>query len=217
MTYTHSKIRLLLSLCCLVAASLAVIAQTPNAKMTPTMTKADRTQLLKRFDDATKQTLDAVTKLTDAQWNYKAAPEKWSVGETLEHITITEGFLLKTVQDALAAPANPMWAERTRGKIEILERRMLNREIKAQAPEPIVPTGKLTRAEVMARFKSHRAATRKLMAVTQAEVHAHTQDHPEPTFGTLSAYQWLIFTALHNLRHNLQIEEVKTGAGFPKA
>ncbi|NOT61833.1 MAG: DinB family protein [Acidobacteria bacterium] len=147
----------------------------------------------------------------------KAAPNKWSVGEILEHIAKTEGLLIGSVEKMLTEPVNAAWAEKTKGKTAIIERRMLNREVKAQANEMLVPSGKLTRAEVMAQFKANRAATRKLIANTKAEVHAHTQDHPEPTFGTLSAYQWLVFTALHNLRHNLQIEEVKASPGFPKA
>lgn len=213
MIYADSKFRILLVVCCFVTVSIAAVAQTPVA----TMSKEDRAQLLRRFDEATEQTLATVEKLSDAQWSYKSAPEKWSVGETLEHITITEGFLLKMAQDALAAPANPDWAEKTKGKTEIIERAMLNRQVKAQAPEPIVPTGKLSRAEGIAKYKAARAQTRKFVAEAQAEVHAHTLDHPVPEFGTLSAYQWLIYITLHNRRHNLQIEEVKTSAGFPKA
>ncbi len=198
-------------LCCLCAGSLLAMAQTPA------MSKNDRQALLKRFDDSSAQTLAAVEKLSEAQWAYKAAPDKWSVGETLEHITMAEGLLFGMVEKTLASPVNPAWAEKTKGKTEFIERAMLDRSTKAQAPEMIIPTGKLTRAEVLAKFKTVRAQTRKFVAETNAEMHAHTGNHPVPAFGTLSAYQWLIYISLHNLRHNQQIEEVKASASFPKA
>jgi hypothetical protein len=43
----------------------------------------------------------------------------------------------------------------------------------------------------------------------------HTADHPFAVFGTLNAYQWLIYIPLHNIRHNQQIAEVKASAGYP--
>ena len=207
------ELRIFTFLCCLFAGSLLATAQTPK----PVMSKDDRQALLKRFDDSSAQTLAAVEKLSDAQWTYKAAPDKWSVGETLEHIILTEGLLFGMVEKTLATPANPAWVEKTKGKTEFIEKAMLNRQMKAQAPEMIVPTGKLTRAEALAKFKARRAATRLFVAKTKAEVHARTADHPVPEFGTLSAYQWLIYISLHNLRHNLQIEEVKASTNFPKA
>jgi hypothetical protein len=44
----------------------------------------------------------------------------------------------------------------------------------------------------------------------------HTVDHPFPIFGTLNAYQWLIYIPLHNMRHDQQIAEVKASPGFPQ-
>ncbi len=213
MIRNNLKLCILTGLCCLFANSLLATAQTPN----PKMTGDDRKALLKRFDDASAQTLAAVEKLSDAQWVYKPAPDKWSVGETLEHITLAEGLLFDMIEKSLAAPANPAWAEKTKDKIAVIERVMLDRSMKVQAPEAIVPANKLTRAEVMAKFKARRDATRTFVAETKADLRARTTDHPFPAIGTLSAYQWLIYTALHNLRHNQQIEEVKASAMFPKA
>ena len=93
--------------------------------------------------------------------------------------------------------------------------RLVNRMGKAQAPEAIVPTGKVPRAELMAKLKAVRAKTRKFAAETTAEMNSHTAEHTFPVFNTLSAYQWLIYIPLHNIRHNQQIEEVKANANFP--
>ena len=189
------------------------LSQAPE-KNTPTMTKQELDKAIKLLLDSQKETLDAIKGLSDTQWNYKAAPEKWSVGEVAEHIWLAEGLLFGAVERALAAPENANWEEQTKGKNERLEQLLLNRNGKAQAPEQIKPTGK-TRAEVMKGLEESRAKTLKFTKETKLALKSHTQEHPFKVFGLLNAYQWLIYIPLHNLRHNQQILEVKASAGFP--
>ena len=196
----------------LLAGSLLTAAQTPETKMS----KEDRAKVLKWLDESNAQTIAAVEKLSDAQWSFKAAPGKWSVGEVVEHIMLAEGTLFAQMEKALAAPVIPDWAVKTKGKADFIERVMVKRQGKAQAPEAIVPSGKIPRAELMAKLKAARAKTREFTAKTEDEMHSHTTDHVFPVFNTLSAYQWLIYIPLHNIRHNQQIEEVKANANFPK-
>lgn len=180
------------------------------------MTAEERAKTLTWLRDSQKQTLDAVEGLSDEQWNFKPAPGKWSVGEVVEHIYLAEGLIFKQVEAAMAAPFNPNWKEKTKGKSEFIERVMVNRTGKAQAPEQIVPVGKLTRSELMEKLKSARAATIKFAEQTEAPLKSHTSEHPFPVFNTLSAYNWLIYIPLHNIRHNQQIDEVKASPNFPK-
>ena len=197
--------------------SFMAMAQTPSATApTPKMSDEDRAKALKWLDESYAQTIAAVEKLSDAQWSFKSAPEKWSVGECVEHIMMAEGLLFGQVEKALAAPVPAEWAEKTKGKTEFIERVMVKRQGKAQAPEAIVPSGKIARAELMTKLKEARAKTRKFAVETQAEMNSHTADHIFPVFNTLSAYQWLVYIPLHNLRHNQQIDEVKAHANFPK-
>lgn len=186
------------------------------SQTTPTMTKEERDKAIKLLLDSQKETMDFVTALSDAQWNYKPAPEKWSAGEVAEHIWLAEGLLFAAVERSLAAAENPNWEEQTKGKNERLEQLLLNRTGKAQAPEQIKPTGK-TRAEIMQGLKESRAKTLKFARETKLALKSHTQEHPFKVFGTLNAYQWLIYIPLHNLRHNQQIAEVKALPNFPKS
>ena len=197
----------------LLAGNLLATAQTPETKMS----KEDRSKVLKWLDESYAQTIASVEKLNDGQWAFKAAPEKWSVGEVVEHIMKAEGLLFAQMEKALAAPVIPDWAEKTKGKADFLERVMVKRQGKAQAPEAIVPSGKVPRAELMKQLKAARAKTRKYAVKTKDDLHSHTTDHVFPVFNTLSAYQWLIYIPLHNFRHNQQIEEVKANANFPKS
>lgn len=179
------------------------------------LTTEERAKAIKYLKDSQKEFLDLVEKVSDEQWKYKPSPERWSVGETAEHIALSEGLIFGAVLGALQSPANPDAEAKTKGKTEFLEKILVDRTRKASAPEAIVPTGK-TRAEIMKLFTESRAKTLKFAEETQAPLKDHTYDHPFPVFGTLNAYQWLVYVPLHNLRHNLQIAEVKASEGFPK-
>ncbi len=202
--------QLLLALCLGFACHTSLAAEDPN------MTTEDRAKVIKLLNDSHRQTLELIEGLSDEQLKFKPAPEKWSALEVAEHIWMAEGLLFGAVEGALAAKQNPEWETKTKGKTEFLERVMVSRERKASAPENIVPSGKLSRAEVIAKLKEARAKTLKFTEETKLPLKAHTLDHPFPVFNTLNAYQWLIYIPLHNIRHNQQIEEVMANADFPK-
>jgi hypothetical protein len=201
--------KLLLALC------VGFICHASLASEDPNMTAEDRAKVIKLLNDSHKQTLDLIEGLNDEQLKFKPAPEKWSALEVAEHILMAEGLLFSAVERALAEKQNPEWETKTKGKTEFLERVMVSRDRKAQAPESIVPSGKLTRDEVISKLKAARAKTLKFAEETKLPLKAHTVDHPFPVFSTLNAYQWLIYIPLHNIRHNKQIEEVKADPNFP--
>lgn len=199
------------------ALALALVCAWPALAQTePKMTMEERAKLIQWLNESQAETIAAVEKLSDAQWSWKAAPEKWSVGECVEHIMLAESTLMAQAEKALAAPPNPDWAEKTKGKAEFIERVMVKRQGKAQAPEAIVPMGKIARAELMKKLREARARTLKFAETTQLPLKAHTSEHPFPVFGTLNAYQWVIYIPLHNIRHNQQIAEVKANLNFPQ-
>jgi len=200
----------------LLVFSLCIFCHAALAADEGKITAEERAKVIKLLKESQAETLEALEKLSDEQLKFKAAPEKWSVLEVAEHILLAEGLLFGAVQRAAASTPNPDWETKTKGKTELLERVLPDRSGKAQAPESIVPTGKLARAELIAKFKEARAKTLKFAEETQLPLKAHTLDHPFPIFGTLNAYQWLIYIPLHNIRHNQQIAEVKANANFPK-
>jgi len=179
------------------------------------MTAAERTQLLQWLDESHKEFFAAIDAVSDAQWKWKPAPERWSVGETAEHIVLAEAMLFDSAQKAMSAPVNPAWETQTKGKTEFIIRVMPSRQGKAQAPEPIVPRQGLTRAQIKERFEQQRVAILKFANDPTLALKEHTLDHPFPIFGTLNAYQWLIYVPLHTIRHDKQIAEVKATPGYP--
>ncbi|MGH9767378.1 MAG: DinB family protein [Blastocatellia bacterium] len=205
-----TSVQLLLVLCIGFTCHASLASEDPN------MTAEDRAKVIKLLNESHKQTLDLMEGLSEEQLKFKSSPEKWSVLEVAEHLSMAEGLLFRAVQGALASKQNPEWETKTKGKTEFLEQVMVSRDRKASAPESIVPSGKLTRDEVVAKLKESRAVTLKFAGETKLPLKAHTLDHPMQVFNTLNAYQWLIYIPLHNIRHNKQIEEVKSDPNFPK-
>ena len=182
----------------------------------PHMTPEERAKVVKLLLDTQKEYLDSLENLSDEQWKFKPSPFKWSVGEVAEHIVLSEVALFSIVERALAQKPNPDWESKTAGKDAFIEKVMPSRDRKAQAPYEIRPTGKLSREEVIKRYKEVRAKTLAFAQKTDLPLKAHTVEHPFPVFNTLNAYDWLIYIPLHNLRHDKQIAEVKASAGYPK-
>lgn len=195
---------------------MLLVLSAPMFAADANMSPEERTKVLNYLAESRKEYLASIDGVSDAQWKWKPAPTRWSVGETAEHIVLAEALLFDSVQKAVNSPANPAWEEQTKGKTELIEKVMAPRMGKAQAPEPIVPTGGMTQAQVRERFEKQRVEIEKFAAETQVPLKEHTVEHPFKMFSTLNAYQWLIYVPLHTERHDKQIAEVKATAGYPQ-
>lgn len=182
----------------------------------PRMTAAERAKVVSLMRSSQTEYLSLLENVNEAQWNYKPSPFKWSVGQTAEHIVLAETRIFGIIQRALAQKPNPDWESKTAGKEQVLERILPGRVGRAQAPFEIQPSGKLTRDEVIKRFKEIRAKTLAFAQQTDLPLKEHTFDNPFPVFSTLNAYDWLLYIPFHNLRHDKQIMEVKASPGYPK-
>jgi hypothetical protein len=194
---------------------LCLALATPAFSSDATLSAKERADLIQYLKDARTEFVDSVSSLSDRQWRWKPTPERWSVGECAEHIVLSEEMLFAKAKEAMHNPPDPDWATKTAGKTEILLQVMAQRKGKATAPEEIVPTGKMSRAEIMSRYASQRDATLKFVETTDIALKEHIAPHPFPVFNPLNAYQWVLYIPLHNMRHDKQIAEVKATPGFP--
>ena len=152
--------------------------------------------------------------MTDEQWKWKPAPDRWSVGEVAEHVVLAEASQFANVKKAIASAPDPAWEVKTKGKTETLVAVLAPRLGKAQAAEAIVPKGGMTQAQVKDRFEKQRSEMVKF--ATEADVPLKQSTVDNPFFGPLNGYQWLIYAPLHTMRHDKQIAEVKATAGYPR-
>lgn len=200
--------------------AVSAFAQTaPQAAMqgpSATLTSQERDVAVKQFETTRDNFLKSIAGLSEKQWTFKPAPDRWSVAEVAEHITISESTLLGLVQQRLmTSPAAPEKRAQVKGKDELIEEKVPDRSHKAQAPEFLKPTGRWpTEAGLVKAFETERAATIEYVRTTNDDLRDHFFDHP--AFGTLDGYQWLLLISTHSARHTAQIEEVKADPNFPK-
>lgn len=192
----------------LLVFSLPVFAADPH------MTKGERANALQWLEESRAEFLAAVGGLTEAQWKWKPAPDRWSVGEVAEHVVLAEAGQFANVKKCIAATPDPDWEVKSKGKTERLVAVLAPRLGKAQAAEAIVPKGAMTQAEVRERFLSLRTEIVKFAVETDAPLKQGIVDNV--FFGPLNGYQWLIYAPLHTMRHDKQIAEVKATPGYPK-
>jgi uncharacterized damage-inducible protein DinB len=159
--------------------------------------------------------LDAVKGLSDAQWNFKPGPDRWSIAECAEHITLSEESIMGLVRERVVkTPGDPAMLKQTAGKDDKVHAVITDRSGKAQAPEFLKPTGKWkTRDELIAAFKTSRDRNIQYIDTTTDNLRGHAAPHP--AMGPLDAYQWVLLLAAHSERHTAQIREVMTDSGYP--
>src|SRR3954453_21327054 len=214
-----------LSLLAVALSALPVYAQTSTApaaeKTSPaaasTLTKEESTRAIDYMKQTQKEFLDAINGVSDAQWKFKAAPDRWSIAEVAEHIAVTEDMIWKLVSEKMMkAPATPEKRVEVAGKDELILTKIPDRSRKAQAPEQLRPTGRFaTKDELAKAYDSTRTAEIAYVRDTQEDLRDHFEEHP--AFKTMDAYQWLLFNSAHNKRHTAQIMEVKADPNYPKS
>jgi len=214
MNVKKSAVMLTLGLFCLGLGLVAAQTATPAAS-TP-LTPEERDAALKLFQTTHDNFLKSISGLSQKQWTFKPAPDRWSVAEVAEHITVSESTLGGLVeQKIMQSPAAPEKREQVKGKDQIILERVPDRSHKAQAPEFLKPTGRwASEAELTKAFEASRKANMDYVRTTNDDLRDHFFDHP--AFGPLDGYQWLLLISTHSARHTAQIEEVKADPNFPK-
>ena len=177
------------------------------------VTKADRDTLVAHLKKTEAAFLKSIDGVSDAQWTWKSAPDRWSVAETAEHITKAEDMLRGMVEGMMKTPAAPDLLAKTKGKEDVILKVIPDRTKKAQAPEPLVPKGSFaTKAALIEAFKAARAKT---LAVAGGTSDLRAYGMAGLPVGEVDAYQGILFLSAHTERHTKQIEEVKATTGYP--
>lgn len=178
------------------------------------ITPADRQKAIKYLEKTRADVLAATKGLSDAQWNFKQAPDRWSVAEVTEHIAAAEDLLMAMiVNKVMKAPARTE-NEDIKAIDELVLQRIPDRSVKAQAPEELRPSNKFgSPKESLKHFTESRANTIKFLNDTK-DLRLHAVD--SPLGKKLDGYEWVLFIAAHSERHTKQLNEVKADTGFPK-
>ncbi len=177
------------------------------------LNQAEKDRALQYLDSTRKGVLEATKGLSEAQWNFKAGPDRWSIAQVMEHIAAAEDFIRGiVVEKVMVAPAVP---GRDLKKIDDGVIAMVpDRSQKAQAPEPLVPTNRFGTPEGSVKhFLESRAKTEEFLKTTSG-LRDHAVDSPLGV--KMDGYEFVLFIAAHSERHTKQILEVKADPNYPK-
>jgi hypothetical protein len=197
----------------LIAALLLAVAPAQAQNLT----KADRQQLVKYLKETRDNVRKATKGLSPAQMSFKAAPERWSVAECLEHIASAEDYLYDLIQSkAMTAPApagsfDAAKAHEVDAKIKVM---ITDRSQKAQAPEPLRPNNRY--GSTKGSWQHFAESRKRTIEFVQKENGLRDHAMDSPVAKGMDAYQWVLFLAAHSARHTAQINEVKADPNFPK-
>jgi hypothetical protein len=193
-------------------AFLLVMATAAPAQQ---LTQKEKGQALAYLESTKTNLLEATKGLSEAQWNFKPAPDRWSVAQVMEHIAASEDFIRDGLIKDKVMVSPPGQSDRDIKKIDEAVLTMIpDRTHKAQAPDPLQPRNRFgSPDESLKHFLESRVTTEQYLK-SSAGLRDHVMDGP---VGKMDGYEFILFIAAHCERHTKQIEEVKADPNFPKS
>ena len=156
----------------------------------------------------TRQTLrDAVDGVTPEEATWTPGPDRWSVIQYVEHLSVSDDGLVRVVKRIMAEPATPETLEErtereTRIRATVIPRGVNN------APAELRPSGEYaTVAEAMLAFEAARDRTIEFTRTVEGDLRSHFWNHG--VLGPMDAYQWLMGNARHVETHSGHIRELR--------
>jgi hypothetical protein len=173
------------------------------------------------FLQQTQNALVGATKgLSEAQWKFKPAPDRWSIAENLDHIVIVQERVLGRILIQLAnAPAPP--ADLDYKVVDaIVINHFPNRLTKYSAPEFVRPVDQMAPVELLNRLRTNYEGLTGCLESTPG-LRQHALESPplkgvsKGAYESMDGYQWILAAAAHTDRHTKQILEVMADPGYP--
>ena len=176
-------------------------------------------RLLSELDAAEERATALASHLTLHQLNWKPSPTKWSIGNCLDHLAISNEVYLEALSDALVDQPHAVADEITPGW---LGRWFIRRFIapspesaRVRAPRKTRPAPEVD-ASVLDRFLASNAAARAVVHRAAAyDVNRIRFRNPFVPLVRFTVGTGLEIVAKHEQRHLLQGERVRASSGFP--
>jgi DinB superfamily len=168
------------------------------------MSPEKRSEIVQVLEASRKVFNDASAGLSEAQAGTSPGPGRWSVLQCVEHVTIVEQRFLGMLESANSVDSLVI----DLNKEAELFGRVTNRAERAQAPEPVQPSGRFSSlAEAVKIFNAARDRTVAFATERAADVHTLACEHRR--FGPLNGREMLTVIAAHARRHAEQMREVR--------
>jgi hypothetical protein len=172
------------------------------------MAPEERSEIVRALEDSRKEFCAAVEGVSEEHAKVSPAAGRWSVLECVEHVAVVEQRFLSRLEVAGQPPAPPP----DKQKEAELAVRVTDRASRAQAPDPVQPSGRfLSLAQALEYFNAARTRTIEFATARCDDLYHLAWEHPR--FGPLNGNEVLVITAGHARRHAAQIREVRSSIG----
>lgn len=175
------------------------------------MTDKDRERLIAHFQMTGAWLQDEVAHLSQAQLDYRAAPDKWTIAEVVQHLVLAEPGYWKLLQNGVHQPHAAGF--KTRATDADVLWYGIDRTHRQQTSTDENPRGQTIQVpEALAKFAQLRDTMVQYAKTTNDDLRGH-----DVREWNVDAYQWFLEISTHSQRHILQIREIKADPGFPKS
>ncbi|MBA4166130.1 MAG: DinB family protein [Chitinophagaceae bacterium] len=159
--------------------------------------------------------LAAVKGLSQAQLQFKSAPDRWSIEDCMKHIAIAEGGLWHMTDSIINTEATPDKRKDIKATDDQVIMMVTDRSHKQKAPESFQPQNSPFKSfgDAESAFKTTHENLISYVNTSDKDLRNHVAVLP---FGTFDTYQMILFIGSHTKRHTKQILEVKADPNFPK-
>ena len=175
-------------------------------------------EIYEAIDESRSRLLASVESLGAGQENFRPDPERWSIADIVEHLSLVEGQIARLFH-VMLSKAEAAGAARAEGdadaafaapvSIEHFDEAL--REKKLQAPNGACPGGQLPLADALARLHDSRAALHTLRPRLERIEEHRGPAARAPRTDPIDIYQWLLFVGSHEDRHRLPDRSPQTG------
>ncbi len=166
--------------------------------------------------DQLVRTRDAVVKetenLTPGQWAFRESPDRWSIGQIVEHLALWEIVWFRELSIGTRNKPQPELLKTSRPDSYYQE--FINEPNPHKAAEIAAPTGFIQGRDNLTFFLRGREQTLTFLRSSEADMRAifELTGTPEPR----NMHQVLIYQWGHTDRHLRQIMKVKGHVSYPK-
>jgi hypothetical protein len=177
------------------------------------LTKAEKAFATKELKQSADNFKNEIKGLSQAQLDFKPSPDAWSIAEAAEHLALSETLIWSSLNKVLATSPDPARRSEVKNTDMQVIGMITDRSNKIKTQEAFEPTGKFGSIDgIMKNFQENRKAHIKYVRKTGEDLRNHYQQFP---FGTLDAYQLILFMSGHTNRHVAQMKEIKMHPDYP--
>lgn len=175
----------------------------------------------KQFEATTRDATEIASALSDAQFNWRTAPDRWSIGQCLAHLAASTDKALPAIDRAIAKARERSWVATGPVRYGWFARWMTG----SMEPPPkrrmktfgiFQPPGEsLRRDEVLRELAGSRGRlVDRVRQATGLDLKRSIVVSPVSTLFRMPLGAYLAFLAAHDRRHLWQAREVRRSSGF---